>query len=129
MSNLQRIELDDGTPIYIQAQLNQPTPEKTPVTGDKLDFLTEAPPENQDRIFGLERLDPKQQSEALKSTIQGYTKHVVKSFKEMALAEVTEITLEFGVNIGAEAGIPYIANGSTDCNIKISVKCEFNKVK
>ena len=135
MSNLQRIELDDGTPIYIQAQPNQAAPvaeyssNAAKETDDRLDFLTEAPPENQDRIFGLEKLDPKQQSEALKNTIQGYTKHVVKSFKELALAEVTEITLEFGVNIGAESGIPYIANGKAECNMNISVKCEFNKDK
>ncbi|AFY38124.1 hypothetical protein Lepto7376_1796 [[Leptolyngbya] sp. PCC 7376] len=127
MSNLQRIELDDGTLIYIHAQPNPVIPAQAPTKDDKLDFLTEAPPENQDRIFGLERLDPKQQSEALKNTIQGYTKHVVQSFKELALAEVTEITLEFGVNIGAESGIPYIANGTAECNMNISVKCEFNK--
>lgn len=127
MLNLHPIELDDGTTIYIQAQTNSVVPDEATAIDHKLDFLVEAPPEDRDRIFGLEKLNPQQQSEALKNTIQGYTKHIVQSFKELALAEVKEIALEFGVNIGAESGIPYIANGKAECNLKISVKCEFNQ--
>lgn len=124
MANLQPLELEDGTVIYIQAQDNIVAP---PATDKTLDFLTETPAENVDRDLHsvIKRLTGKEQGQALKNTVQAYTKHVVQSFKELALAEVTEINLEFGVNIGADAGIPYIAKGSTDCNITISVKCEF----
>jgi hypothetical protein len=130
MSNLQPIELEDGTIIYIQAQTNPASqPTVTPESTEKLDFLIDAPAEDQDRIFGLEniRLNPKEQSEALKNTVQAYTKHIVKSFKELAIAEVTEVNLEFGINISAEGGVPYIANGTAGCNMNISVKCEFPK--
>jgi len=126
MANLQPITLDDGTTIYIQTQENITVP---PIPDDKLDFLTETPTEdvNRDLPEVFKRLTGKDQTQALKKTIQGYTKQVIQSFRELALAEVTEVNLEFGVNIGAGAGIPYIASGSTDCNITISVKCEFPK--
>ena len=45
----------------------------------------------------------------------------------MAIAEVSEVTLKFGVNISSEAGIPYIANAKGVCNMEITVKCEFPK--
>lgn len=44
-----------------------------------------------------------------------------------AIAEVSEVTLKFGVNISSEAGIPYIANAKGGCNMEITVKCEFPK--
>ena len=139
MPQLKPIELEDGTIIYIQASENintptsetkQPTqsPEKITDTSDKLDFITETP-EDADRIFGLERLNIKQQGEQLQKTVQSYSKHIIKSFKDLALAEVTEVTLEFGVNIGGMTGIPYIVTGNTDCNVKITVKCEFSKTR
>jgi hypothetical protein len=126
MANLKPIELEDGTIIYIQAEENIviPTSAIKPSATNQLDFMTETP-EDQDRIFGLEKLDIKQQGEALQKTIQSYSKHIIKSFKDLALAEITEVTLEFGVNVGGMAGIPYIATGNTDCNIKVTVKCEF----
>jgi hypothetical protein len=37
------------------------------------------------------------------------------------------VTLEFGVNVGGMTGIPYIATGSSECNVKIAVKCVFAK--
>jgi hypothetical protein len=130
MANLQPMTLDDGTVIYIQAQENIAVP-LVPTTDDKLDFMIDTPTENVDRDFHgtLKRLSSKEQGQALKNTVQAYTKQVIQSFRELALAEVTEVNLEFGINIGAGAGIPYIASGSTDCNIKISVKCEFPKDK
>lgn len=128
MTNLQPITLDDGTTIYIQTQENITVP---PIPDDKLDFLTETPTEDADRDLpeAFKRLTGKDQTQALKKTIQGYTKQVIQSFRELALAEVTEVNLEFGVNIGAESGIPYIANGKAECSMNISVKCEFNKKK
>jgi hypothetical protein len=139
MPQLTPIELEDGTIIYIQASENISTPtsatkqptqpaEKTTDTSDKLDFITETP-EDADRIFGLEKLNLKQQGEQLQKTVQSYSKHIIKSFKDLALSEVElkEVTLEFGVNVGGMTGIPYIVTGNTDCNIKITVKCEFPK--
>jgi len=35
------------------------------------------------------------------------------------------VTLEFGINVGGEAGIPYITKGSVESNLKIKVECSF----
>jgi hypothetical protein len=45
----------------------------------------------------------------------------------VATAEVSEVTLKFGVNLSSEAEIPYIANAKGGCNLDITVKCEFPK--
>jgi len=47
--------------------------------------------------------------------------------KNVEIAEVSEVTLKFGVNISSEAGIPYIANAKGGCTMEIAVKCEFPK--
>lgn len=137
MPQLKPIELEDGTIILIQASENVSTPTadaKQPTessemgtdTLDKLDFITTVP-EDAERILGLEKLNLKQQGEQLQKTVQSYSKHIIKSFKDLALSEVTEVTLEFGVNVGGMTGIPYIATGNTDCNLKITVKCNFSE--
>ncbi len=109
MPQLKPIELEDGTIIYIQASENVSTPksetksstqssEKTTDTSGELDFITDTP-EEADRIFGLEKLNLKQQGELLQKTVQSYSKHIIKSFKDLALSEVEvkEVTLEFGL--------------------------------
>ncbi|MEA5553051.1 CU044_2847 family protein [Anabaena cylindrica UHCC 0172] len=130
MSQLTPIQLEDGTIIYIEASENVaasiPQPSKKEIeTPDKLDFLIETPEEAERGV--LEKLNLKAQGEQLQKTIQSYSKHIIQSFKDLALAEVSEVTLEFGVNVGGMTGIPYIVTGETSSNIKITVKCKFDK--
>ncbi|NEO85710.1 MAG: hypothetical protein F6J87_15880 [Spirulina sp. SIO3F2] len=118
MPNLTPIHLEDGTTIYIQTTPTEPTTPQPP----ELDFLTPSPTNNPDR--GL--TDTLQNSaNAIQTTIRGYTLHLIKSFQDLATAQVKEITLEFGVNAGGLSGIPYIATGSADCNVKVTVTCTF----
>ncbi|MTJ06610.1 CU044_2847 family protein [Anabaena sp. UHCC 0204] len=131
MSQLTPIELEDGTIIYIEASENVavsiPQPQKQEMeTPNKPDFIIPTPKES-DRSFGLEKLNIKEQGDKLQKTIQSYSKHIIQSFKDLALAEVSEVTLEFGVNVGGMTGIPYIVTGETSSNIKITVKCKFNQ--
>ncbi|MTJ54382.1 hypothetical protein FJR38_17830 [Anabaena sp. UHCC 0253] len=131
MSQLTPIELEDGTIIYIEASENVavsiPQPQKQEIeTPDKTGFIIPTPKES-DRSFGLEKLNIKEQGDKLQKTIQSYSKHIIQSFKDLALAEVSEVTLEFGVNVGGMTGIPYIVTGETSSNIKITVKCKFNQ--
>jgi hypothetical protein len=126
MSQLTPIELEDGTVIYIEASENVAASIPQPAKQDKLDFLIPTP-EEADRVFGLEKLNIKEQGDKLQKTIQSYSKHIIQSFKDLALAEVAEVTLEFGVNVGGMTGIPYIVTGETSSNIKITVKCKFNQ--
>jgi len=118
------IPLDlDGTTIYIQAVENTNIP-NPPDLDPELDFLDPTTQESEARD-----LNPRQQVaksfKTIETTVRTYTTHLLNSIKNLAVAEVSEVTLEFGVNVGGMTGIPYIATGSTDCNVKITVKCEF----
>ena len=45
--------------------------------------------------------------------------------EKMAIANVDKVTLEFGVKVAGEGGVPYITKGSSECNLKITVECSF----
>ncbi|MBD2305435.1 hypothetical protein H6G17_07900 [Chroococcidiopsis sp. FACHB-1243] len=45
----------------------------------------------------------------------------------MAIANVDKVTLEFGIKVAGEAGIPYVTKGTTQSNLKITVECSFPK--
>lgn len=55
--------------------------------------------------------------------IRGYTLYALNAFKNLGDANVEEISLKFGLRIGGKTGIPYITEGSADCNLEVSVKC------
>jgi Trypsin-co-occurring domain 1 len=57
--------------------------------------------------------------------IRGYTLYALSAFRNFAAAEVEEVSLKFGLKFNAKAGIPFIAESSSDCNLEISVKCKF----
>ncbi len=63
----------------------------------------------------------------LQDTIKAFADYTLNSFKTIANANVDKVTLEFGVNIGGEAGIPYVTKGSVGSNLKITVQCSFNQ--
>jgi Trypsin-co-occurring domain 1 len=60
-------------------------------------------------------------------TIQGYTQYAIGAFKNLAIANVEEITLKFNLKISAEGGLPMIASGKTESDFAIEVKCKFPK--
>lgn len=60
-----------------------------------------------------------------RTMIRGYAMYVLGAFKDFGAAKVEEVSLKFGLKFGAKAGIPYITEGSSDCNLEISVKCTF----
>jgi len=61
----------------------------------------------------------------LQSTIFAYTNYSLAAFKKVALANVDKVTLEFGIEIGGETGIPYVTKGTAKSNLKIQVECSF----
>ena len=66
-----------------------------------------------------EQLDQAQQM------IRDCAEYTLNSLKDFATAEVDEITLKFGIELGGEAGIPYITKGTATSNIEIEIKCKF----
>lgn len=63
----------------------------------------------------------------VQSTIRTYALYCLNAFRNFGAANVNEVTLEFGVNLSADAGIPYIASGKAQSNLKITVKCSYDK--
>ncbi|NEQ53251.1 MAG: hypothetical protein F6K11_24460 [Leptolyngbya sp. SIO3F4] len=65
--------------------------------------------------------------DAARELMQNYTEYVLTAFRNFSAAEVDELTLKFGINMGGKAGIPYITEGSVGGNVEIEVKCTFPK--
>jgi hypothetical protein len=117
MPKLTKVKLDDYTEIYIEAteDVDVPLDSRVP-TG-----------EVQRTAKGVTITAPSFQM--IENTIRSYTSHTLNAFREMAIAEVKKVTLEFGVNISGMGGVPYIATGTAGCNIKITVECAFPDTK
>lgn len=123
MGQLTPISLEDGTTIYIEATDDTATPRGDSVRGKPYDDNAPRGPV----IIGEPPKQIAQTFEAIEHTVRAYTTYTLNAFKQVAIAEVSEVTLKFGVNISSEAGIPYIANAKGGCNMEITVKCEFPK--
>jgi hypothetical protein len=67
-----------------------------------------------------------QSFQAIEGTIRAYTYYTLNAFRQVAIANIDEVTLQFGIEIGGEAGIPYITKGTAKSNLNITVKCSFS---
>jgi hypothetical protein len=122
MTQLIPIRLDDDTIIYLEATENVQSPsletaeaEEKPVSGRG----SSLPSTSGQRIL--------QNFQAIESTIRAYTQYTLRAFRDLAIANVDEVSLQFGIEIGGEAGIPYITRGQAKSNLNITVKCSFPK--
>lgn len=121
MGQLTPITLEDGTIIYIESIENASSASSVVIPSN--------PTEDENPKRGGVFIDPQKQLpqtfQAIEGTIRAYTTYTLRAFKNIAIAEVSEVTLKFGVNISSEAGVPYIANAKGGCNMEITVKCVF----
>ncbi|WP_421657971.1 CU044_2847 family protein [Leptothermofonsia sp. ETS-13] len=125
LTKLIPVQLEDGAVLYIEAQEEAETAS-----------IASQPPfaENgEQRRSGAKgigvptQINPAQSMQMVQSTIRTYTVYCLNAFKNLGSANVDEVTLEFGVNVSADAGIPYIASGKAQSNLKLTVKCSFNQ--
>ena len=123
MTQLKPIQLDDETIIYIEVTEEvdvleasdgeaADSQETKPVKRGRLN-----PAEIQKQVF--ENFAP------ISSTIRAYTIYTLNAFKKVAIANVDKVTLEFGIEVGGEAGVPYVTKGTAKSNLKITVECSF----
>ncbi len=112
MGKLQPVNLPDGTQILIEATDN-PIAGQTSSGEPTRGFISDATKQ------------VAQNAQALETTIRAYTGYTLKAFRDSAIAEVSEVTLKFGINVDVQTGLPYIANGKAGCNTEITVKCIF----
>ena len=118
MTQLAPIELEDGTVIYIESTENVNAPDVKKQTEEKEETLVT-------RDSGMNKAIEKFKS--IEGTIRGYTTYTLNAFKEIAAANVDKVTLEFGIKVGGEAGVPFVTKGTAESNLKITVECSFPK--
>ncbi|MCC5625626.1 CU044_2847 family protein [Nostoc sp. CHAB 5715] len=53
------------------------------------------------------------------------TVYSLNAFKKIPIANIDKVTLEFGIKVGGEAGIPYVTKGTAESNLKVTVECSF----
>ena len=127
MTKIVPVQLDNGTVLYIEAQ------DETETSAIAPQVPVEEGEQRRGGAKGLGdprmpfRPNPTQSMEMVQNTIRTYTVYCLNAFKNCGSANVDEVTLEFGVNLSADAGIPYIASGKAQSNLKITVKCSYNK--
>ncbi len=118
MSQIKRIELEDGTVVMIESDEDVDFPD-----------AKEGEPSEEESLVSKGGMDTAvQHFKSIEGTIRDYTDHVLNAFREIAGANIDKVTLEFGIKVGGEAGIPYITKGTAESNLKISVECSFPKV-
>ncbi|BAY12063.1 CU044_2847 family protein [Calothrix sp. NIES-2098] len=122
MPQLTPIQLEDGTIIYIEATNNIDAP---PVS-------IEVSPEGEEEALIDKGWDADvaqrqivQNFLAIEGTIRAYTVYALNAFKKIPVANIDKVTLEFGIKVAGEAGIPYVTKGTAESNLKVTVECSF----
>jgi hypothetical protein len=116
MPQLIPTELEDGTIIYFQVD--------EPAGNSPVPTRSFGLPDNTQSAAKEKAI---QSFHAMQSLVRGYTLNTLNAFRNLGSAEVSEVTLEFGVSLDAKAGVPFIASGGASSNLKITVKCVFPK--
>ncbi|GGA17673.1 CU044_2847 family protein [Okeania sp. KiyG1] len=127
MTQLTPIQLEDGTTIYVEAteDLDIPevnSPENLAEEENEEEALT-------DKGISPEKLKQQliQHAQIIESTIRAYTIIGLNAFKKKRIPNVEKVTLEFGIELGGEAGIPYVTKGTAKSNLKVTVECSLPK--
>lgn len=118
MTKITPIRLEDGTVIYIEATEDIDAPVVS--LEESAEDEEEAPIKK-----GISQRQIAQSFEVIQKTIRAYTVYTLNAFKQVAIANVDKVTLEFGIEVGGEAGVPYVTKGTAKSNIKITVECSF----
>lgn len=115
MAQLTPLTLDNGTIIYIEAAEDiDDLPAVSSSVSGEVTRTSKGVSEQVIRSF-----------QAMQGTIRAYTVYTLQAFRSMAGANVNKVTLEFGIKIAGEAGVPYVTKGTADANLKITVDCSF----
>lgn len=129
MAKVVPVQLEDGLVVYIEAQEDTQTETAVRSPGVESEEQGRTGRKGMGDLLPSPRLNPAQSMKMVQDTIRSYTYYCLNSFKNFSVANVDEVTLEFGINVSADAGVPYIASGKAQSNLKITVKCTYPKVE
>ncbi len=123
MTQLIPIQVDANTLIYVESatdiQVQSPASLRRELTRADL----EAGPKGAIEDATCRAM---QSFAAMETTIRTYTQRTLNAFRDFASADVDRVQLEFGINLGGEAGVPYVTKGTAECSLKITVECSFS---
>lgn len=120
MAQLTPLQLEDGTVIYIESTDNIFPPPVNTESGEERP-TTFAPNLNSVQQQGI------QSFKAVEGTIRAYITHTLNALKKVTDTNIDKVTLEFGITVGGEAGVPYVTKGTVESNLKIKVECSYPK--
>ncbi|HZG38335.1 MAG TPA: CU044_2847 family protein [Nodosilinea sp.] len=126
MTQLVPIRLEDGTEIYMEATDDVVAPNSAPGPSSDPYGETTRTAKGWNPAHQAAQVHAAQSFKAIEGTIRTYTSYTMNAFKDMATANVEKVTLEFGLKVGGEAGVPYVTKGTAESNLKITVECSFN---
>ncbi|XZN89607.1 MAG: CU044_2847 family protein [Microcoleus sp.] len=118
MSEVQRllVEVEGETyEIYVESRETPIMPEVAPNLNS----------DDEEESYSFQLEDAAVKMQEARRVIRGYSLYTISAFKNFGLAKVEEVKLKFGIKMGGKAGIPYITEGSADCNVEIEVKFTF----
>lgn len=149
MSQLVPIQLEDGTEIYIEStedvdvapSVDSANGSSNGQTNGELEEVRRGQkgwggggsrgmvgfPSGASNGNGSSAAIAAQSFKAIEGTIRTYTTHTLSAFKNMAHGNVDKVTLQFGIRVGGEAGVPYVTKGTAESNLSITVECSFDK--
>ncbi|MBD2213979.1 hypothetical protein H6G27_29535 [Nostoc linckia FACHB-104] len=125
MTKVIPIKLDDNTVIYIEATEDV----NVPVVNNAVLDEEEEEEALVDKGMSSDQIRQKMMQNflSIQNTIRTYTIYTLNAFKQIPIANVDKVTLEFGIEMGGEAGVPYVTKGTAKSNMKITVECSFPK--
>jgi hypothetical protein len=64
--------------------------------------------------------------QTLESTVNGYAAMMLGTIKQGLKDSLTpnKVTLEFGLQLGGEAGVPFVTKGTAEANVKVTIEWE-----
>jgi len=122
MAKLIPLQLDDNTIIYIEASEDTNLP-----------LISTTASENEDEEVitgkGISSQELRQQVvqnfHLVQNTIRAYALYALNAFHQFPIAKINKVTLEFGIEMGGQAGVPFVTQGTAKSNLKITVECSF----
>lgn len=128
MVKLTPLKLNDDTIIYIETTEDAIAPVVVQPKLDSEDDEEEIPVTRGLPTASEAQRQAIQSFQAIEGTIRAYTTYSLNAFKNLTVAHINKVTLSFGIEIGGEAGVPYITKGTAKSNLNITVECSFPPV-
>lgn len=116
MSEVKRLILqeDDGTEYTIFVESTEAIALPQAPVGEDDEYET----------YGISN-EVKVKLKDIHETLQAYARYSIGAFKNVAFADVEEMTLRFKIKIAGKTGLPVLAEGSAEGAFEIEVKCKF----